>query len=263
MPATPCASLPDELRSTGASSWASSDAASERHEGHDEVVAVADKSHHNELGQSGEALVQVTLCHGGRCSQGGVHGCESSREPPGVVFRTRVADSRTSECGDEVNAVPSNDVSQHVRATSRCSSNKSLPPEQSNAERTSANPTTVDARFHVQPSKDWHSGLNPCKDTRTSSRNHASFSRDKKSALELRDPAMMRNRNNVLRNSASECRCECPARKNSNSPNLRLNQGSFPASHLCTEAGKAATEACSVRRRMPVRPEGNVRKGLD
>ncbi|XP_075740173.1 uncharacterized protein LOC142786389 [Rhipicephalus microplus] len=227
----------DELRSTGASCRASSDAASERHEGHDEVVAVADKSHHNELGQSGEALVQVTLCHGGvRCSQGGVHGCESSREPPGVVFRTRNADSRTSECGDEVNAVPSNHVSQHVRATSRCSSDKSLPTEQSNAERTSSNSSTVDARCHGQLSKDWHSKLNPCKSTRTSSDNHASFSRDKKSALKLRDPTIMRNRINVLRNSASESRCECPARENSNSPNLRLIQGAFPASHLCTEA---------------------------
>ncbi|KAH7955929.1 hypothetical protein HPB52_005154 [Rhipicephalus sanguineus] len=234
----------DELRSTCASSRARS-VPSERRARHDEVVAVAmgavaDQSHDDEIGRISETPL-VSPDHGGvGCCQGGVHGYGSSTEPAGAIFRTRNYGSGTRECDDKADVAPSSDASQPLRAPSHSMSDKSLPTQQSNLDRTHSNlnGSTADANCDGQPSQASRSRLSPSKGTEASSRTNASSPRDKKSALELRDTAISRNRNNVLRNSTSESRCECPARKNSSSPNLRLNQGTFPASHMCTEAGR-------------------------
>ncbi|KAH6934342.1 hypothetical protein HPB50_023034 [Hyalomma asiaticum] len=258
------------VRPTGASSRPRS-VPSEGRAGHDVAVgAVADRSHGKNFGRSSKTPL-ATPDHD--CSQRGIHSYGSRSEPSATIFHTADANRGTSECGDKAAVVASNPVNnspQHVQARSHSLSAQSLPRGDSNADTThsSLSTSTVDASRNDQLGKDSRRASIPGKGTRKSSRSPVFSSREKNSSFEQRDALTSRNRNNVLRTIASESRCECPARKNSSTPNLRLNQSSFPASHLCTETGKRrpkqvlSAEECRKERGMLERDSTSRKRKL-
>ncbi|KAH7960467.1 hypothetical protein HPB49_020087 [Dermacentor silvarum] len=247
----------------------------ERRTGPDKVVAVAmgtvaDRSDDDQLGRSSE-MPLTTPDHGGEgYSHGGIHGYGSGTEPPGATFCPTDADSRTSErTGHKAGTAASNNaehVSQPVQARTHSLSDKYLPTQNSNVDNIDSSMT--DARRDDQLVRDSSREMMPSKSTHASDRVHVPSSKDKSSVLELRDLSILRNRNNALRSSASESRCECPARKNSSSPNLRLNQSSFPASHQCTETGRRrpkqvlSAEGCRTSRGMLERDSTSRKRKL-
>ncbi|XP_065301416.2 uncharacterized protein [Dermacentor albipictus] len=259
---TVCGSADNDKQSAGAVGETNS-VPPERRAGPNEAVAVAmgtvaDQSDDDQLGRSGEMPLATPDTAGEGYSHGGIHGYGSGTEPTGATFCPSDADCRTHEHGGDKAGAAASDhadhVSQPVLAGTRSSSDKSLPTQHSNEYKIDSGMTG--ARRDDPLLRDTRSELVPSKSTQASNRIHVHSSRDKNSVLELRDLSILRNRSNALRSSASESRCECPARKNSNSPNLRLNQSSFPASHQCTETGRRrpkqvlSAEECRVSRGM-------------